>query len=196
MNKKLILASTSPYRKALLEQLNLEFSAIKPLCDEDALKKVFTGSAHELCMHLAKEKALSIKDPSQTALIIGGDQALIFNNEALGKGKNFEGSLKQLLALSGQTALLVTAIYIHDQSGDDVFFECNTKLNFKNLSKEEIMSYLNLDEPYDCAGSFKFEENGRALFSSVETTDETSIVGLPLIKLAEELKVKGLTPQK
>ncbi len=192
MDKELILASTSLYRKALLNKLSISFTTAKPLCDEEQLKEIFTGSAHELCMHLAKKKALSVKTSSNSALVIGSDQALIFKDKALGKGKTFEGAFKQLTAFSGKSALLVTATYLHDQSGDDVFFECNSLLNFKNLSPEEITNYLHLDEPYDCAGSFKFELNGGSLFKSVETSDETAIEGLPLKLLKTALKKKGL----
>ncbi len=192
MKKNLILGSTSPYRKALLESTNIPFQALKPLCDEDALKETFNGSAQNLCMFLAKHKAESLSTNNPNSLIIGSDQALIFNNEALGKGKSFEGSFKQLSSLSGRTALLVTATYIHDTNGEDVSFECNTSLNFKKLSEQEITNYLHLDEPYDCAGSFKFEKNGKTLFTSVDTEDPTAIEGLPLKKLINELQKKGL----
>ncbi len=192
MKQNLILGSTSPYRKALLESLNVEFKALKPLCDEDALKEAFTGSAKDLCMFLAKHKAKSLAEETPNSVIIGSDQALIFNNEALGKGKTFEGAFKQLSSLSGNTALLVTATYLHDSNGGDVFFECNTSLNFKTLSEDDITTYLHLDEPYDCAGSFKFEKSGQSLFTSVETDDPTAIEGLPLKQLLAELQKKGL----
>lgn len=192
MNQKLVLASTSPYRKKLLEHLDVDFIATAPLCDEDKLKLSFSGSAYELCIHLAQKKAESLALDIQNSLIIGSDQALIFQDSALGKGKDFDGAFKQLSILSGKSALLVTATYILDQNGEDVFFECNTELNFKNLSEKDITHYLHLDKPYDCAGSFKFEENGKSLFTSVDTADETSIEGLPLVQLKKALTKKGI----
>ncbi len=191
MKKILILASKSPYKKALLKSLNISFLTTKPLCDENLLKDNFKGPPHELCMFLAKHKALSLLKDHPNSIIIGADQALILNNTVLGKGKDFNGSFKQLSSVSGKSALLVTATYLHDTNGNDVFFECNTQLNFKKLSNKEITKYLLLDKPYDCAGSFKFEENGNSLFTSVQTTDKTSIKGLPLVQLLTELEKKG-----
>ncbi len=191
MKKNLILGSTSPYRKALLKSLNINFITQKPLCNENLLKHNFKGLSHELCMFLAKHKALSLSKNHPNSIIISSDQALIFNNIALGKGKDFNGSFKQLSSISGKSALLVTATYLHDTNGNDIFFECNTQLNFKKLSDNEITKYLLLDKPYDCAGSFKFEKNGQSLFTSIQTTDETSIKGLPLIQLLKELEKKG-----
>lgn len=174
-----------------MTSLSIPFETASPNCDEDALKNAFTGANKDLFMHLAKHKAESLKKDFSKALIIGSDQALLLSDEVIGKGKSFAGAFKQLKHMSGKTAVLVTAVFIVDTDGDDIGFEESTTLNFKNLSDDDITKYLELDEPYDCAGSFKIEKNGKSLFTSIDTKDETAIQGLPLIKLKKVLKDKG-----
>jgi MAF protein len=188
MSQKIILASTSPYRKMLMKKLDLPFECLSPLCNEESLKNTFKGSAKELCSFLAQEKALSLDSKLSDCIIIGSDQALIFDNRAVGKSGGFDQSYEQLKNLSGQTVDLITACFLRVQNGKDRSFECNAKMTFKKLSDEEIKNYLKMDEPYDCAGSFKYEENGHKLFEKVEVSDTTAIQGLPLNQLRSLLK--------
>jgi len=191
MKQKIILASTSPFRKTLLQRLELPFEVAAPKCNEEELKKAFDGEPEKLCAFLAKHKAMSLAKFFEKALIIGSDQSLYCEKKILGKGHNFDGALKQLKFCSGKTARLVTSVYIFDTNGEDVETENITKLHFKNLSDEEITKYLKWDKPYKCAGSFKFESKGSFLFEKIECTDPSAIEGLPMVELARLLKEKG-----
>lgn len=194
-SKKIILASTSPFRKALMKSLEISFEAIAPLFDEEPFKKDFKGDKAELCAHLAKNKALSLAEENPNSIVIGSDQSLFCGSRILGKGHNFEGALDQLNYCSGKQANLITSVYIHDTSGDgDIFFENDTVLFFKDLDEEELSNYLKADEPYKCAGSFKFESRGHLLFEKIHCEDPSAIQGLPLMSLSMALAEKGVRP--
>lgn len=195
MTPKIVLASTSPFRKTLMESLEIPFEAEAPLFDEEPFKKSFKGETKELCAHLAKNKAVSLKENYKDALIIGSDQSLFCGSRVLGKGHNFKGALEQLNYCSGKPASLITSVYIHDTSGGgDIFFEDDTTLFFKDLDEEELTNYLKADEPYKCAGSFKFESRGHLLFEKIHCEDPSAIQGLPLMSLVMALGDKGVRP--
>lgn len=181
----LVLASTSPYRKALLEQLGLAFDCVAPLFDEDSLKD--TGLAPEtLVVHLAREKALSIANSQPHAVVLGSDQMAVAQGQVLGKPGSREAAMGQLTKLSGQTHELLTAVALcHD--GDVLEFMDRTRLTMRELSTEQIGRYVDVDEPWDCAGSYKIESRGISLFEKIETQDYTAIQGLPLIALTTHL---------
>ena len=187
----IILASQSPYRKILLEKTGFSFKAESPLVDEELLKKEFVGSNQDLIKFLAFKKAESLSNNYKDYVIIGSDQALLFDGHVIGKSHNYENAKKQLSEFSEKTVELLTAVSLikNDQR---VEFENSTTLHFKKLSEEFIDWYLKTDEPYDCAGSFKMESSGAVLFNSVECSDPTAIQGLPLMRLSTELKKLGV----
>lgn len=187
-SKQLILASTSPYRKELLEKLDLKFVALKPLIDEEKEKRPELDSL-QLAQHLAFLKAQSLAGPNK--VVIGGDQVVSFQGKILGKSHNQENAIKQLLSLQGQTHELITAVCLFDENKAIPFVNI-TKLKMRNLNQEQICRYVELDNPIDCAGSYKIEKSGIALFQSIESEDFTAIQGLPLIQLNSELQKLGL----
>jgi len=189
---RIVLASESVYRKAQLLSLGLSFDTKKPLIDEE-LEKLKFHSPLAMATGLAKLKALSLK--REDWVVIGGDQLISFEGKILGKPKTFEKAVEQLLSLQNKTHEILTAIAV---VGDGQIFEHvdQTKLTMKAFSKKEIEDYVSLDQPLDCAGAYKFEKNGHALFSHVESEDLSSIVGLPLIKLSRILQNLGYDCKK
>ncbi len=186
----LILASSSPYRKALLERLNLAFECVSPDIDEEAFKEQIQDPV-ELAETLAKEKAMAILKKRPDALVIGSDQLLHFEGKNLGKAGTLEKAHKQLKMLSGKSHTLVTSWCIASNNGAHT--ETNkTILTMRNLSDESIKIYLSADNPVDCAGSYKLELKGISLFEKIETSDQTAIIGLPLLAVGNYLSSLGL----
>jgi len=196
----IILASLSPYRKNLLEKLGFAFKTEAPLVDEELLKKEYIGNPKELIAYLSFKKAESIALKQKGVIVIGADQALIDKSKVIGKAHTFEKAKAQLLDLSDKEVELVTSVSLvkHNISSNTpgdirlASFTNTTQLKFKKLSLELIKWYLLKDEPYDCAGSFKIEKSGAALFEYIKTTDPTAIEGLPLMRLSKELEVLGV----
>ncbi len=190
MKNKLILASTSPYRQALLSRLGIPFEVKKPLCDEEDLKKSFHGKISDLAEFLSCEKAKSVPKAPED-IIIGSDQLLLFKNEVLGKSHHYSKAFETLEKLQGQTHQLITSVCVL-RSHSPIVFTNTTELTMKPLSNYQIESYLKKDEPYDCAGSYKIEKSGIALFSEIKTDDFTAIEGLPLLQLSKTLSQLNL----
>ena len=196
--KKVILASTSPYRAQLLETLGISFEKMDSGVDEDFFKDQIKDPL-ELAKKLAFEKAQAIflKDPN--AIVIGGDQISLFEHSdrtgsasrVLGKPGDFEGALKQLTLLEGQTHKLITCVCVLAPNFQENFEDITT-LQMRNLTQSEIVRYIEKDEPFNCAGSYKIESVGISLFEQVQTNDFTAIVGLPLIQLSKTLRKVGL----
>ena len=188
--KKLILASTSIYRKQQLELLGKPFEAIKPLVDEDSLKdpKLMPVALAE---KLAFAKAASLTSVYPDAIIIGGDQLVSFQNQILGKPKTFEKAFSQIEAMSGNTHELITSIAVLS-SDKNICFTNITRMHMRKLSSEQIKAYIEIDQPLDCAGGYKIEKSGITLFEKIETSDFTAIQGLPLIELTTSLNQLGL----
>lgn len=196
--KKLILASTSPYRAELLSRLDLSFEAVDSRIDEDGYKDKINDPL-ELARTLAYQKAKSVFNNSPNSFVIGGDQVSLIpaqessNKEAavLGKPGNFENAVNQIKKLQGRTHQLVTCVCVlgPEEFRDDI--EDITSLTMRKLSPSEIESYVKKEEPYNCAGSYKIESLGIALFDKVQTNDSTAIVGLPLIELSKTLRKAG-----
>ena len=182
---KLILASTSPYRKNILEKLCIPFSCASPSVDETPMNN---ESANNLVARLAQEKALSVGE-TEKGLIIGSDQVACVDGVILGKpGSNLK-AFDQLTQLSGKTVTFFTGLSLLDSTKQRQETIVETfGVTFKSLSAKQINRYLELEEPYDCAGSFKSEGLGIALFSSLDGRDPNTLIGLPLIALVAMLE--------
>lgn len=187
---KLILASTSPYREALLQRLSLPFECVPPQIDEDHWKQAISDP-QQLAVTLALEKARSVASQHPEALVIGGDQTAVLGTEILGKPGDRERNIEQLLQLSGQTHQLLTAVCVIQEQTERILLD-QTFLRMRDLTRAEIEAYVDLDQPFDCAGGFKFEEHGVCLFDEVRCTDTTAIEGLPLLTLSKVLREFGL----
>jgi septum formation protein len=182
---KLILASTSAYRKSLLERLCYRFTCEKPQVDEEVLKKKILDP-QKLSSELAILKAQDVLNRYPDAIVIGGDQVAAIDGEILSKPHTFERALSQLTKMQGRTHELFTAVHISSAQKSISLMEV-TKLKMRTLSSQEIESYLRLDNPLDCAGSYKIESRGIKLFEEINGEDFDAIVGLPLMKLQNAL---------
>ena len=185
----LILASTSPYRQALLEKLGIPFKAVKPHFDEDAFDKS-TRYPKDLCEFLAKEKAKSLAIDYADHWIVGGDQLIALGSEIFGKGKTREGAIAQLEKLAGQTFDMVTAMSLV-KNEEAANFVTTTRLKMRPITRAQIERYVDADSPMDCAGSFRFETRGIILFEKVEAVDPLVFMGLSLVQLVTELTKRG-----
>ncbi len=185
----LILASTSVYRRQLLERLRLPFRIEPSYVDEDELKDAGLPPL-TLAKRLAAAKAQTVATEHPNAVVIGGDQLVAFNGEVLGKPGTAERAVAQLLALSGHEHELITAIAVH--KGDTrVTHTDRALLRLRKLSQMEAERYVMLDNPVDCAGSYKLESLGISLFDRIVADDHSAIVGLPLIALSGILRSFG-----
>jgi len=186
----LVLGSTSPFRRAILEKLNLPFECTKPNIDES----VKAGETPiELVERLAIEKAKAVDDEFSDALIIGSDQVAVCEGEILGKPHNFENGFKQLHKFSGKAVVFNTGLCVYNSKTKQTLSLVEPfTVHFKHLSDEEIINYLHTEQPYNCAGSFKSEALGICLFEKLEGDDPNTLIGLPLIKLVSLLKQHGL----
>jgi MAF protein len=188
--KKLILGSTSPFRKEILAKLNLPFECAKPDIDETAHNN---EAPVALVERLAIEKAKTVALEHPDALIIGSDQVALCDGEILGKPHNFENAVKQLQKFSNKTVAFYTGLCVYDSGLDFTTALIEPFLvHFNELSLSEIENYLHAEEPYNCAGSFKSEGLGICLFKKLEGDDPNSLIGLPLIRLTALLKQHGV----
>jgi septum formation protein len=189
---KLILASTSPFRKQLLDRLHLPYETAAPEVDETPL----AGEAIDaMVMRLAEAKARAVADAHPDALIIGSDQSAELNGQVLGKSGGFERAFQQLRDASGQKIVFHTGLcLLNSRSGEVQLASVPYTVVFKQLSDQQIRKYLELEQPYNCAGSFKSEGLGIALFERFEGEDPNALVGLPLIKLVDMLTREGMAP--
>lgn len=190
---QIILSSTSPFRKLQLERLGIKFEAFAPLCDEEKLKAEFIHlSPEELVKKLSLEKAKSLTSRFPDSIIIGSDQAVEIDNVILGKPKTKQRAIEQLFGLQGKSHRLLTglAVVIEAKGHEEVLLNI-TKLQMRTLSKESLTRYVDRDDPLQCAGAYKFEEQGLALFDSIETDDSSAIIGLPLLALVRSLTSLG-----
>lgn len=187
---KLILASTSPYRRSLLERLRLPFTALAPDIDETPAD----GETPEaLVKRLAEEKARAVADVAGPALIIGSDQVAVLDGEVLGKPGTPALAATQLQRASGRQVAFLTGLCLLNSATGRCQVACETfVVHFRELSPERIRRYLEAEQPYDCAGSFKSEGLGIVLFSRMEGRDPNALVGLPLIRLVSMLEHEGI----
>ena len=188
---KLVLGSTSPFRKALLEKLHIDFECDSPDIDETPLKN---EPVEEMVVRLAIAKAQAISSRHPDALIIGSDQSAVLNGEKLSKPGNYENAFKQLTRASGQKITFQTGLCLLNTSSGNIQSSCIPyTVVFKELTPKMIENYLHKEEPYNCAGSFKSEALGIALFQRFEGSDPNSLIGLPLIELVNFLGNEGFS---
>lgn len=179
LQKKLVLGSSSPYRKELLERLGIPFECIS--ADIDETRK--DGETPEaLCVRLAKEKALKVKELAPDAIVIGSDQVAVLGERILGKPHTRERAIEQLTAMQGQTVYFLTALCVVGADGKIFETMVPTVVTMKKLSRSTIEHYLDREQPFNCAGSAKIEKLGIALMKEVRSTDPTALIGLPLIE--------------
>ncbi|MFO1051396.1 MAG: Maf family protein [Planctomycetota bacterium] len=186
---RLVLASTSRYRRELLERLRVPFETCAPGVDEDALRDPGAGPL-EVATALARHKALAVYALRPTAVVIGSDQVCALDEEVLGKPHDTARAVAQLGRLRGRSHRLITAVAIAHAGGVVAFADVAT-LTMRALHDDEIERYVAQDEPFDCAGSYRIEGQGIALFQRVACEDWTAIVGLPLLVTARALRELG-----
>lgn len=181
---RIILASKSPSRKKLLASLQLPFEVIVSEVKEEPYHQSISDP-YKLCTTLARLKVEA--SGKKDAWVIGADQMVYCDGEIFGKPKTHSNSIKTLSRLQNRTHELISGLCI--QKPDGSFFEKSiiSKLTMKPLTEEQINRYLEIDKPYECAGSYKLESVGVSLFEKIETTDFTAIIGLPMLTVGNQL---------
>ncbi|MGY0197629.1 Maf family nucleotide pyrophosphatase [Leptothrix sp. BB-4] len=190
---RLILASTSPYRRELLQRLRVPFDVVAPDVDETPLEG---ESPAALCERLARAKARAVARLHPDALVIGSDQVAACDGEPVGKPHTHERAMAQLLRMSGRAITFHTGLALV-RGGDDAYEQVvrvPVEVVFRALDRAEIETYLRLEQPYDCAGSAKCETLGIGLLDAIRSDDPTALVGLPLIATCRLLRAAGLNP--
>ena len=186
----LILASTSAYRRALLERLQLPFATIAPSVDEAALPGELPART---ALRLAELKAQAVVTAVRDALIIGSDQVAVLDGKRLGKPGGHAAAIAQLRAVRGRSVVFHTALCLLDAaSGRKQVENVPTTVFFRDFSEMQIERYLQAEQPYDCAGSAKIEGLGIALVKRIESDDPSALIGLPLMTLTTMLKNEGI----
>ena len=189
-NYQLVLASTSPYRQQLLNKLSLSFETMSPDFDETPLEN---EAPLTLVERLAKGKAESCHT-DKPSLVIGSDQVCVINGEIIGKPLTAKNAIKQLTEQSGKTIQFFTGLALHNTETGNTDVRVDTfSVHFRSLSQQQIENYVEKEKPYYCAGSFKSEGLGIALFEKLEGKDPNTLVGLPLIDLVDMLEVQGVS---
>ncbi|RME35137.1 MAG: septum formation protein Maf [Deltaproteobacteria bacterium] len=189
--RTLVLASTSPYRRRLLEQLQLPFLTAAPRFEEELDQSV---APELLVKHLAAGKAQSLAERYPDALIIGADQIFVdARGRKHGKPGNFAAALKQLTAMAGRSHTFYTGLALLDSASGQLQVDFATfQVTLRSLTEEQIRCYLDRERPFDCAGSFRVEGLGIALMESMTGDDIHTLIGLPLIKLVQMLAEAGV----
>lgn len=186
----IVLASTSPYRRDLLARLRLTFEVRAPAVNEAALPG---EAARETALRLAQAKARAVAPDCPAALIIGCDQVAVLDGVSLGKPGNHANAVVQLKAMRGRSVLFHTALTLFNaRTGASQTAEVPTTVRFRRYGDAEIERYLEVERPYDCAGSARIEGLGIVLVESVHSTDPTALIGLPLIELSAMLRNEGV----
>ncbi len=186
----LVLASTSPFRKQLLEKLKLKFLTDAPDIDESHQEG---ETPEQLVARLAEEKAKVVAERHPNSLIIGSDQVAINGGEILGKPGNHDKAVAQLKAASGKKVTFLTGLCLYNSAtGNSQVEVVPFCVVFRELTEAQIENYLRAEQPYNCAGSFKSEALGIALFERLEGEDPNTLIGLPLIRLIRMLEAEGV----
>jgi septum formation protein len=190
--QNILLASSSTYRHQLLSRLGLAFEYRAPDIDETAKPN---ETADQLVARLAQTKAIALGPLYQNTLIIGCDQVAVLDGNIIGKPHTYERALAQLRAASGKTVLFKTGLCLLNTSIGRIQLAVEEfSVCFRSLTNEQIDAYLSREQPYDCAGSFKCEGLGIALFTSMQGSDPNTLIGLPLIRLVDMLINEGVDP--
>lgn len=190
MHPDLILASSSPYRRRLLDRLGLLFSTATPAVDE---RPAAGETAQQLVKRLSTAKAGAIALIYPHSIIIGSDQTADLNGQLLGKPGTTANAREQLAQCSGQAVTFHTGLHVISPNSTD-FRSVETRVRFRKLSSEQIAQYVKSEQPLNCAGSFKIERRGIALFEEVTSSDPSALIGLPLIALTDILLKIGYDP--
>lgn len=189
---RIVLASQSPYRQTQLRNFGLAFTAVAPRVDEEALKSSGPWDLEELTRFLAIEKAKSLAGEFTDAIILGADQVADFDGDRLDKPGSLPNAAAQLERLQGKTHRLITSLAVFYQERKSVTTTI-AHITMKPLSKETIEAYCKIDQPIDCAGSYKIEKAGLSLIKKIECEDPSSIQGLPLIALTDSFAKLGIS---
>jgi septum formation protein len=185
----IFLASSSQYRRELLNRFLDNYEVVDPEVDE---RNDLGLPPAELAQYLARKKAEAVAVNARKSLIIGADQLAVLEDRVLGKPGDHARAIEQLLASSGKTVTFLTAVCILDPIGRARYEHTDkTIVRFRQFDRRLAEAYLKHDEPYDCAGSFRLEGAGFVLFESVETDDPTGLIGLPMIWVADRLLQLG-----
>lgn len=189
-SQPLVLASTSIYRRELLQRLQIPFEIAAPDTNEAALPG---ESAKQTAWRLSLEKARAVAAQYPDALIIGSDQVAVLGEQRLGKPLTHENAVRQLRAMRGRSVIFYTALTLLNTRSNEAQTEvAENRVTFRQLSDEEIETYLRKEQPYHCAGSAKAEGLGIALISRMEGDDPNALIGLPLILLVSMLRKHGV----
>lgn len=190
--RPLVLASSSPYRRQLLERLGLPFDWQAPAIDERPKPEEAPAT---LVTRLAQAKASALAATYPDALIIGSDQVAVLDGQILGKPGSFEAAQRQLLAASGRSVEFFTGLCLLNSATGTAQVHCEPfRVHFRSLTPTQVSVYLRKEQPYDCAGSFKAEGLGICLFRQLEGRDPNALIGLPLIALIDLLRHEGVDP--
>ena len=189
-DQKIILASSSPYRKELLKRLDITFTTVSPDVDERYFQDELIS---DYVLRLAKTKAESIVSKNDNSLIIAADQALQCDKKILGKSGNYNKAKEQLIFMSNRSLTFYTGLCLINTETkiieEDVV---SFRVDFRKLTESEIENYLVKEKPYDCVGSFKSEKLGISLLKKMNGDDPTALIGLPLIRLCKMLRNQGV----
>jgi septum formation protein len=187
---RLILASSSAYRRELLSRLQLPFNVDVPAIDESPLPG---ESPSATALRLAREKAAAVALRHPDALVIGSDQVATLDDEQIGKPGNHANALTQLQKMRGREVIFHTALCLWDgRNGTHQLKDIQTVVKFRDLADAELDAYLRIEQPYDCAGSAKNEALGIAILERIDSNDPTALTGLPLIALTDMLRAAGV----
>ena len=191
-HQPLILASTSAFRRSLLERLGIPFTTVAPHADETRRPQEL---APDLVLRLAQSKARAVAVSHPKALIIGSDQVACIDELVLGKPGGRARAVTQLALASGREVVFFTGLCLLNAVTGRIQTHCEPfRVHFRNLTQDQIRGYVDREQPFDCAGSFKSEGLGIALFERLEGDDPNALVGLPLIRLVSMLESEGLDP--
>lgn len=189
-NLKIILASASPFRKEILSRLGLPFITCAPDVDESML---VNESADSLVARLAENKARAIAKDQENALVIGADQVAVLNGAILGKPGNHKKAVQQLTQASGNSMMFYTGLCLVNSTTGSAQIEVEKfEVVFRDLTEQQIENYLQREQPYNCAGSFKSEGLGITLFEKLNGDDPNTLIGLPLTRLVRMLENEGV----
>ena len=187
---KIILASSSLYRRTLLQRLQIDFEVSSPDIDES---RRTDESARQLALRLAQEKASRIAEKNLDCIVIGSDQTVECNGHLINKPGNLNAACQQLAGMSGQDVIFHSGLCVLNNETAMTESRCvDTHITFRKLSEDEIKRYVMTDEPYGCAGSIKSEALGISLFARLQASDPTALIGLPLIALSDMLRKQGI----
>ena len=188
----MLLASSSRYRSELLARLGLPFDSASPDIDESPQER---ETPADLVRRLAESKARALASNHPDHLIIGSDQVAVLDGDILGKPGSHARAEQQLARLSNRSVEFLTGLALLDAATGRVQVDMDrTQVRFRDLTPAEISAYVAREEPLDCAGSFKSEGLGVALFEAIQTQDPAALIGLPLIRLSAMLRAEGMNP--